>query len=82
MNPDTQNFCRNVLFLRLLHKLTRKQMAQIMEISIGKLGRIERQELPFRISVGMLCRLCEYFGLSADVVLKEDLFQKSLRRHL
>ena len=78
MDQYIENFCRNVVYLRHLHKLTRREMAQILGISVETLGKIERQALPFRITVAMLCSLCHHFGLSMDTVMKCDLFEQSL----
>ena len=76
MDQYARNFCRNVLYLRHLHGLTRKEMAQIIGIGTSKLVRIEQEKFPLRISAGMLCRLCDHFDLSADTVLKEELSRK------
>ena len=66
------NFCWNIRHLRRVHKLTQREMADILGISVGKLGKIERMEPGVKIHCGILCRACDYFGYTADELLYEN----------
>ena len=72
MDACDKNFCKNILYLRRKHHLSQKEMAAILGISIGRLRRIERGEDQTRLHCGMLCRVCDYFALSADKILHEN----------
>ena len=69
MDPN-ENFRQNVIYLRKTHGLTQRQMAQILGIGIGTLGRLEAGKV-VRMNAGMLIRLCDYFDLSADNCLRK-----------
>ena len=56
--------CQNILLLRMIHGLTKKKMSQILGISISSLNKIEQGKLPPRLSVSVIFRICEYFGIS------------------
>lgn len=66
------NFCQNIHYLRKLHNMTQKKMSQILNISVKKLGRIEKCDPACRIYGDMLCRVCDHFDLSADEILFEN----------
>ena len=66
------NFCPNMRHLRKVHLLTQKEMAQIIGISVGTLGRIERCDPSVRIPCTMLDRVCSYFHVSSDSLLFEN----------
>ena len=69
-NKSSDQFCQNVCYLRKTHHLTQKEMASVLGISVSTLRRIEREDETVRVSSGMLCRLCDHFGLSTDAVLR------------
>lgn len=70
MTDYNTNFSHNIRDLRQIHKLTQVQMAEILGISISTLRRIE-ENAATRINSGMLCRVCDRFGLSVDAILLE-----------
>ena len=70
-----RNFCRNVSYIRRIHKLTQKQMAEILGVSVSSVRKMEAgREIP-RLSGQMLCRVCDAFDLSADAFLRTELEQ-------
>ena len=71
MDKYCLTFCQNLRYLRRHHGMTRKELAEVIGISPGKLARLEREEPGCRVNGEMLCRLCDYFDLSADLVLRE-----------
>jgi DNA-binding XRE family transcriptional regulator len=64
-----QAFCQNVKCLRQENRLTKKEMAQIMGISIPRLTRIEAGNCPRTLSISAAIQLAQFFKLSV-----EDLF--------
>lgn len=71
-----QRFFKNICFLRKVNGLTQKEMAAIVGISVGTLRRIEKDYSP-RANCQMLCRICDYFDISADKMLICDLETES-----
>jgi len=69
----SNNFCYNVCFMRKERAMKKKEMAQILEISVQTLTRMERYDPKVRIRSGMICRFCNYFEISSDVVLRTRL---------
>ena len=66
------NFCQNIRHLRKVHLLTQKEMARVIGISVGTLGRIEHCDPSIRIHCVMLHRICNHFQISADALLFEN----------
>ena len=73
-------FCKNVAYIRQIKKLSQKQMAQILGVSLSTLRKIENQEPTVRINGRMICCVCDAFELSADGLLREDMAEKEGRR--
>ena len=71
MTDYGKNFSQNIRHLRQVYTLTQREMAQILGISAGTLGRIERGGT-VRIHSGMLYRICDHFRLSVDAILCEN----------
>lgn len=67
------HFYRNIGYLRRAAGLTQKKMAGIVGISVGTLRRMESGSSLPRANCAMLCRVCDYFGISADAMLRCDL---------
>ena len=64
LKQEQHILCRNILLLRKIHSLTKKKMSQILGISTSSLNKIEEGKLPSRISVSVILRIYEYFGVS------------------
>ena len=56
-------FCGNVKRLRKREGLTRKEMAARLGIGVETLARLERGEIPPRLSVEVVCRISREFGI-------------------
>ena len=78
MDQYASNFCRNVLYIRHINKLSRQEMSQVLGISVSTLSKIERGEWPFRITATMLSRLSDYSGETIERILKCDLTTRTL----
>lgn len=67
-NDDVMEFLsHNVLYLRKTHNITKKEMAKILGVGIKTLSKIEQGLLPPRLSVEVLFRIRDYFGIPLSV---------------
>ena len=71
MNEEKQRLCKNIMLLRKVHSLSKKEMARLLGISISALNRIEQGELPPRLSVSILFRIQTHFHISPFDKLEE-----------
>lgn len=62
-------FLNNIAWLRKHHGLSKKEMARKLKISVWTLNRIERGELPPRLSCDMLFAVWKNFGVSISDIL-------------
>ncbi len=69
LKEEVNNLLYNIKWLRLQHGLTEKQMAEILGIGVGSLRKIEKEELPPRLSANIVFEVQNYFGIKA-----KDLF--------
>ncbi len=60
---DAEIFMFNVTRLRKRHGLTKKEMAKTLGISVGTLNKIEKGELPPRMSVEIVFNIYQHFGI-------------------
>ncbi len=60
---DAEIFMFNVVWLRKEYGLSKKKMAKILGISAGTLNKIEKGELPPRLSVEIVFNIYNYFGI-------------------
>ena len=63
----------NFVWLRKKYGLSRKDMAAILRIGIGSRNKIERGILPPRMSVDVLDRMEETFGIPIAIFLSRHL---------
>ena len=61
-------FCANIRYLRKSRGLTQQQMAQLLHISVGYVRRLERGEVPPRLTVEILQYVYISFGISPAVL--------------
>ena len=73
MSVWKDNFCYNICYMLKERQISKKEMAQILGISVDTLHRIERGIPTVRVHTGMLYRFCDYFQISADTVLRTRL---------
>ena len=60
---ETKIFLYNVAWLRRKHGLSKKDMAKILGISTATRNKIEKGEMPPRMSVEIVFNIYEYFGV-------------------
>ena len=65
-----QNFTYNVVWLRKEHNLSKTKMANLLGISVQCLNRIEKGELPPKLSIVIVFKIQENFS-----VHPKDLFE-------
>lgn len=62
-SDEIGNFLYNIELLRKVSGLTMKKMASLLEIGVDSLRRIEKGELPPRLSVTLFFRIYDCFGI-------------------
>ncbi len=67
---EEQNFCMNVRSLRLLHKLSQKEMAQALGIGVKSLQKIEAGEIPPRLGADVLFAIHNRFRIPISNLFK------------
>lgn len=67
------NFCRNLRHLRRVYHLTQAEMARCLEISVGKLRKIEKLDQCVKLDCYLLWRVSALFHVSADDLLDRDI---------
>ncbi len=63
---EAQIFMKNVKSLRRYYGLSKKEMAEIMNVSVYTINKIEKENLPPKLSVTAIFDLQEYFGIKAE----------------
>lgn len=63
----------NILYLRTKNHITKKEMAKILGIGIITLNKIEQGFLPPRLSVEILFRIRDYFGVPLSLLVSAKL---------
>ena len=64
-------FCNNVKRIRLERGLSKKEMAEKLNISVKSLSIIEGGSIPKRLSVQVIYTLCDEFEIKASEILKQ-----------
>ena len=59
----------NIYYLRIKNKLTQREMAEIIGISVSTLRRMEKFDKSVRTHSGMIHRICDRFEITADELL-------------
>ena len=65
-NDEINNFMNNIAYLRKKNGLSKKEMANVLNISVYALNKIERGELPKKISVEVVFNLQKRFKISPE----------------
>ncbi|MBQ9805235.1 MAG: helix-turn-helix transcriptional regulator [Clostridia bacterium] len=81
-DKSIEYFCANVKFLRLKEKLSRKEMATKLRISVNSLAKIESGNLPPRLNAEILRFISVEFKIPLSSIFSSD-FQMNytLRKH-
>ena len=69
-SDEEKNFCTNMRSLRLLHKLSQKEMAKALGIGLKSLRKIEAGEIPPRLSTDVLFAIHNRFGIRISNLFK------------
>lgn len=70
---ELENFVYNIKWLRRQYGLSRKQMADILEIGIWSIGKLEKGEMPPRLGINVFFAVQKYFGISPAAQLSRRL---------
>lgn len=70
---DTQLeiFSCNVAWLRKQHNLSKRKMAQILEIGVQGLSRIENGEIPPGLGIDIFFAIQDHFGIRPSQLLTQ-----------
>jgi len=63
----------NILYLRKRNKITKKEMAKILGIGITTLNKIEKGILPPKLSVEILFKIQDCFGIPLSLQISEKI---------
>lgn len=77
-NDAIKIFSQNVMYLRKSHNITKKEMVKILGIGINSLNKLEQGILPPRLSVKILFRIRNYFGIPLALQLSVNLWGKTV----
>ena len=72
VEQEIDNFAHNVKFLREKHNISKTKMAQMLGVSFKSLNKIENGQIPKRLSVGIVFRIEQYFGVKCHLLFKEQ----------
>lgn len=62
-NTELHQFCKNVSYIRKQTKLSKKEMARIMHISVSTLQKLESGTVPPRFGMESIFHLCRTFHI-------------------
>lgn len=66
-------FAHNLVWLRTHCGISKKEMAALLGIGLGSLNRLEKGELPPRVSVNIFFAIQKQFGISPSDQLSRPL---------
>lgn len=66
---ELDTFCANIRYLRQQRQLSQKEMAALLHISVDYVRRLERGEVPPRMTLEPAIYCYYIFGFSLDVLL-------------
>ena len=74
-NPQTEldNLLYNIKWLRQHNGLSKKQMTDILGVSLKTLNKIERGEMPPRLGASVLYNISVHFGISSSKQFEKKL---------
>ena len=62
-HADIEVLCNNITLLRKLNRMTQKQMAELMDVSVYCVRKVEHGELPPMFGIQQIFHLSQHFGL-------------------
>lgn len=66
---------RNLFLLRVKHRLNQKEMALILGIGLLSLRKLEKGIIPPRLTVEMLYRIHDHFGITPSNLMDPGYFE-------
>ncbi len=73
VKQEMDNFAYNIKFLREKHNISKTKMSDILGISFNSLNKIESGQMPKRMSVDVVFRAEQYFGVKCHLLFKNKL---------
>lgn len=73
---ELQNFSHNVKWLRETHHLSRTKMSKLLGVTIKTLTRIEAGDTPKHLTMRVLFRIWDHFGVHPVDQLEKRLGEK------
>ena len=64
-------FTSNIIWLRKYYGISRKRMAELLNIGVRSLRQIEQGKLPPRLKVDVLLAVQKHFGISPALLLQK-----------
>ena len=61
----TENFMRNIAWLRKRYGISKKKMAELLGVGVGTVNKLERGEFPPRLSVSVMYNIWRHFHIGA-----------------
>ena len=74
-NSHPPYLTKNIAILRRNARLSKKDMAKLLHISVHSLNEMERGRIPPRMSFEVLLHIHQHFGILPNTVLFEPLDQ-------
>ena len=71
IKDERNNFINNIAYLRKKNGLSKKEMANVLNISVYVLSKIEKGELPKKLSVEIVFNLQKHFKISPEKQFKK-----------
>ena len=68
---EIETFCKNIRALRRHHSLTQREMAEILDVSVGAVRSLEGGIIPPRMKIDVLIRASRFFKLEINALLEE-----------
>ena len=65
---DLETLTHNLHWIRRQNGYSRKAMAGILKIGVGSLAKLERGEIPPRLSVDVLFAVYDHFGITPSAL--------------
>lgn len=67
---EWKNLVNNIIFLRKKYSISKKVMAEILGVCVETLNKIERGELPPRLSLKIVFNIEKYFSIKPKDILE------------
>ena len=75
---EIRNFIDNVILIRKKSGLSKADMARILNIKLDSVDKIEAGELSDDVSVEVIFRIYNYFGISPRILFGKSLAEEYL----